>query len=96
MPSPHDRVIAILNEVKEILASPNTDVIWAGYDSVEEVVQMLDELIARLRDRDLSRRKDLELLFAPTGTFQEISISNGWADRFLRLADEFDQAMEEM
>jgi len=31
-----------------------------------------------------------DLLYAPTGALQEISISNGWSEVFLKLADEFD------
>lgn len=30
------------------------------------------------------------ILFAPTGPLQEISIANGWAEIFLKLAEEFD------
>ena len=30
------------------------------------------------------------LLFAPTGPLQEISLSNGWAETFLKLAEEYD------
>jgi len=30
------------------------------------------------------------LLYVPTGPLQEISISNGWAEAFLKLAEEFD------
>ncbi|NOW96556.1 hypothetical protein FHW89_003229 [Mucilaginibacter sp. SG564] len=30
------------------------------------------------------------MLFAPTGTFQELSISNGWSHEYLNLAHQFD------
>jgi hypothetical protein len=30
------------------------------------------------------------VLFAPTGPLQELSLSSGWADDFLKLASRFD------
>jgi len=33
----------------------------------------------------------LNMLFAPTGTFQEHSISNGWSNEYLALAEKFDK-----
>jgi hypothetical protein len=35
------------------------------------------------------------LLFAPTGTIQEISIDNGWGEEFLALAQMTDQTTAE-
>ena len=29
--------------------------------------------------------------FAPTGPLQEISISNGWSEMFLKLAEQYDK-----
>jgi len=36
----------------------------------------------------------LKLLFAPTGSLQESSMSNGWANEFLALSSEFDEAIK--
>jgi hypothetical protein len=33
----------------------------------------------------------LEVLFAPTGVIQEISIDDGWGTKFLRVAEVVDQ-----
>jgi hypothetical protein len=35
----------------------------------------------------------MEVLFAPTGPIQEVSISSGWGEAFLSLAERFDAAM---
>jgi hypothetical protein len=35
---------------------------------------------------------DIEVLFAPTGPIQEVSMSSGWSREFLRLAERFDEA----
>jgi hypothetical protein len=40
------------------------------------------------------RPYELRVLFAPTGPIQEVSVSSGWGDAFLELADRFDDAMQ--
>jgi hypothetical protein len=35
------------------------------------------------------------VLFLPTGPIQEVSLSSGWAQEFLDLADRYDQAVAE-
>ncbi|HEX8181606.1 MAG TPA: hypothetical protein VF525_18845 [Pyrinomonadaceae bacterium] len=35
----------------------------------------------------------MEVLFAPTGPMQEVSLSSGWGEEFLALAERFDEAM---
>jgi hypothetical protein len=64
--------------------------VWSGYDRVDDVVSDLTDPISRLAKGDLSRWTDLEILFAPTGDLNEISISNGWSGWFLDLARRFD------
>jgi hypothetical protein len=39
---------------------------------------------------------ELSVLFAPTGPVQEVSVSSGWGDEFLILANEFDAALAEV
>ena len=67
--------IEILGETVEIIRSTEMDVVWSGYDTVDQVVSDLTDHINRLNKRDLSRWRYLELLFAPTGALQEISLS---------------------
>ncbi|WP_194814929.1 hypothetical protein [Nocardia sp. XZ_19_385] len=38
-----------------------------------------------------ARPHTLVVLFAPTGPLQDLSISSGWAERYLELAARFDQ-----
>ena len=92
--TPIDEVIGILQEVKHIIELPDTDVAWSRYTSAEEAANDIDQHIERLRRGDLSKIEDLTLLFAPTGSLQEISISSGWGEGFLYLAARFDRAIE--
>jgi hypothetical protein len=34
--------------------------------------------------------------FLPTSTYQEISISNGWGDNYIKLSSEFDKLYEKL
>jgi len=36
----------------------------------------------------------MRVLFAPTGPIQEVSLSSGWGDAFLKIAEQFDRAAE--
>jgi hypothetical protein len=89
-------IIELLHEIMDILQSPETDFMWAGYDTPDLVVSELGGHLDRLAKEDLSRWRDLEMLFAPTGPFQEISISHGWGHHFLDLAARFDELAGEL
>jgi hypothetical protein len=93
-PTRIDEVIGILQQVKHIVELPGTDVAWSRYNIVEEAVEDIDQHIDRLRRGDLSKIEYLTLLFAPTGSLQEISISCGWGERFIYLSARFDRAIE--
>jgi hypothetical protein len=53
-----------------------------------------DAFITQIESGDTSRRSDLELLFAPTGSIQEVSISSGWSQEFLALSARFDAVIK--
>ena len=82
-----------MKEVKEIIDSPNTDVTWSRYNTAEEVIKDLASCIEQLKQKDKSVIEKLKILFAPTGVFQEISIDSGWSDKYLELANRFDEVL---
>jgi hypothetical protein len=47
-----------------------------------------------LAEGRLPPRLDMSMLFAPTGPIQEVSLSSGWGDKFIAVADRFDRASE--
>lgn len=69
----------------------DSDVIRAGYDSYQIAHSDVENLITRIRQSDSKILDDLDLYFAPTGRFQELSLANGWENEFLQLADELDE-----
>ncbi len=85
-------VIKVLKDVLEFIATGDTDVAWSHYETEEEAVIDLKAHIAKLENDDFSAIEDIKILFAPTGPLQEISLSNGWGNSFLGLAEKFDNA----
>ena len=87
----------MINEIIEIIEliknkiSDSSDLIWTRYKSSKEFRDDLDGYILRLKANDNSCLEELNILFAPTGSFQEHSISNGWADEYLAFAERFEE-----
>ncbi|MFW9875455.1 MAG: hypothetical protein ACFFG0_20300 [Candidatus Thorarchaeota archaeon] len=45
---------------------------------------------------DLSKIKDLIILFAPTSDLQEISLDSGWSELFLIISERFDSVIKDL
>ena len=89
-------VIKILEEVIDIVKNTETDLAWSRFNTIDELIDELLDHIKKLLNRDFSKLDNLILLFAPTASLQEISISSGWASRFLVISEKFDYAIEEL
>lgn len=86
----------ILNEVKVIINSPNTDVLWSGYNTVAEVLRDIDLYIEKIKRHDDTVIEDLMIAFAPTGAFQEISLSSGWGYEFIEISSRLDDLIDDI
>jgi hypothetical protein len=85
-------VVQVVEDVLAILEAEPQDVAWSRWDEPAEMVADLRDHVALLRRGDVSQVPELRLLFAPTGSLQEVAISSGWGERFLGLAARFDAA----
>jgi hypothetical protein len=83
--------LRIMEEVLSVVQAAPHDMSWTAYEDGESAVADLRDHIERLRRDDLSRLSDLRSLFAPTGSLQELAISNGWSERYMSLAKRFDE-----
>jgi hypothetical protein len=88
-------LVSVLKAAKALVTRKGNEFAWSSWMDEADAVRELDEHIARLEKGDLSKAEDLRVLFLPTGPMQELSLSSGWADEFLKLADRFDAAMTE-
>ena len=83
----------VLREAIVWLSRPDSDFAWSSWNDSTEAVSELSAHIAALESGKLPPKLDLTILFAPTGPIQEVSISSGWGDEFLSLAERFDCAV---
>ncbi|MEA4987640.1 MAG: hypothetical protein VB095_06235 [Anaerovorax sp.] len=88
------QVSNILKEIKAFIDVPNADTSWSGYDTAQDLIMDLNKYIKRSEESDETVIKEISLLFAPTGAFQEISIDNGWSDEFIEISERFDDIVD--
>ena len=65
--------------------------VWTGYNTAKELRDEIDLYVNQIKRGDLKGLEELSKYFLPTATFQEHSVSNGWPDEYLRLAEDFDK-----
>jgi hypothetical protein len=94
-PAPRDALVSVLLAARELLQLPGNSFDWSSWKGPEDAVKEIDELIEALR-RGETPKLALEVLFAPTGPIQEVSVSSGWAQEFLDVASRFDSALERL
>ena len=93
---------ANFQKVKQILESikswttAETDTAWAGYDNIKEFLVDLNADIEKIKFLDFATLDKLNMKFAPTSTYQELSLSNGWSDEYLKLAEQFDNLYQKI
>ncbi len=82
----------VLSAARDLLVSPTTNFAWSTWPDLDAALTEIDGLIAQLGCRTRPERLTLDVLFAPTGPLQEVSLSSGWGDEFLVLAEQYDSA----
>ena len=88
-----DLVVTILRDTRLLLARPENDFAWSSWENAEAALREIDALIASVSAGALPDRRQLAMLFAPTGPIQEVSINSGWGEMFLELAERLDAVM---
>lgn len=88
-------VAEILQEIKSKI-NLNTDSIWAGFDSVDIILKELNQDIENIRLCNFTTLSKVNIEFAVTSIYQELSMSNGWSDDYLILAEKFKEVYEKI
>ena len=86
-----DKIVFQLNRLKKYLLHPDTDISWSYIDDVNEIIERIDLLEKGIRNGNDTAFKELLYLLAPTNDLQEISISSGWGDEFLDIAESLEK-----
>jgi hypothetical protein len=84
-------LISIVKEARSLLALANNDFSWSSWIDQDQAISEVDKIITELENGSVP---DIRVLFAPTGPIQEVSLSSGWGNEFIELADRFDKAYE--
>jgi hypothetical protein len=93
MPQVASPLLSVLIEARELLARPGNEFAWSKWRSMEEALEEMDRHIAIVDQGQPLEKFRLNLLFAPTGSIQEVSMSSGWSRQFMDLATRFDDVM---
>ena len=88
-----EKLISVFEDARDLLADPGNNFDWSSWSGHEDALGEVDGVLSSLRRGVLPSRLLMEVLFAPTGPIQEVSISSGWGEAFLSLAKRFDEAM---
>ena len=87
-------LITIFDDVLSYIKRDGVDLVWSHWDNVDDAVKELDDHKSRFLKNDFSKLDDASFLFAPTGSLQEVSLSNGWGDEFIQLANRIDKVTD--
>ena len=88
-----DDLLDIFLRARDLIARPENDFAWSSWNDAEDATAEIDALIAELQAGRMPDTPTMQVIFAPTGPMQEVSLSSGWGNRFLGLAEEFDEAL---
>ena len=86
-----DDLLTVMFEARRLIALPGNDFTWSSFIDQEAALEEIDGFISELEDGTADPYW-IGMLFLPTGPIQEVSLSSGWGDAFVALADRFDLA----
>lgn len=77
------------NEINRI--TPDTDTCFTRFSSSQELKELLTAELSELQNGNLDKIISIYGHFAPTSTFQELSIQNGWTNEYIDIAGRMDE-----
>ena len=84
-------LITVLKQARTFLALESNDFSWSPWKDQNHAISEINSIITKLEKGSIP---DMRVLFAPTGPIQEVSLSSGWGNKFMELAERFDQEYE--
>ena len=84
------KVRQLLESIRNLITD-ETDTVWAGYDNGKEFLVDLNADIEKIQFCEFETLDKLNMEFALASTYQEISLSSGWATEYLKLAVQFNK-----
>jgi hypothetical protein len=87
-----EQLVNVLEDTRSLLARPGNEFAWSSWKNQAAALEDMDRAIAKARNGQIAKIA-LDLLFAPTGDIQEVSVSSGWGEEFHGVAARYDQAI---
>jgi len=78
------KTICLIKEIIEIIQLPNTNTKFSEWDNPTQAINHFNQI---LENNDKKAIAELKIIFAPTGSLQDLAISSGWADKYNRLIE---------
>lgn len=89
-------LVNVLQAAIELLSIEDNDFAWSSWRDADEAVAEVKAILAIVESGELPERIGVSVIFAPTGPMQEVSLSSGWSDAFLKVAERFDYAEKQL
>jgi hypothetical protein len=89
---PRAHLADVLRSAIELLSLPDNDFAWSSWKDKDAAVAEIEGVLARIEAGETPERSSVSVLFAPTGPIQEVSVSSGWGETFLKVAERYDRA----
>jgi hypothetical protein len=89
---PRALLTGVLRSAVELLSLPDNDFAWSSWENRDAAVAEVQWMLGLVERGELPDRVSVSVLFAPTGPIQEVSLSSGWSETFLKVAERFDRA----
>lgn len=87
---PSHSLAQVLASALELVALPDNDFSWSSWADAAAATAEIQALMASVSSGVMPEQLKVSVLFAVTGPLQELSLSSGWAQVFVRLAALFD------
>ena len=86
-------MVLVLQDAKALLELPHNDFGWSSWHNAAQALSEINGYITQLNNGQWPDKTTLKVLFAATGPIQEVSLSSGWSQEFLKLAERFDNVV---
>jgi hypothetical protein len=77
----HEQVTSLLAELRVLLARDENDFAWSRWNDSKVALADFDAVVAS------GNTQKLLYFLAPTGSLQEVSLSSGWGEEFVQIAN---------
>lgn len=88
---PYGALVLVLESAIELVQVPENEFCWSYWEDSIEATEEISKLLGLARSYTLPERVEVAVLFAPTGPLQEVSLSSGWAEPFLKVAEKYEE-----